>query len=74
MGTAQTKPVTADLGLYDCDMDYKSEVEISWKANITEGDNPVHKSDLLPSSILSTAGHEKSCGNLPGPSGKAKYS
>ena len=55
-------------------MDYKSEVEISWKAKITEGDNPVHKSDLLPSSILSTAGHEKSCGNLPGPSGKAKYS
>ena len=26
------------------------------------------------SSILSTAGHVKSCRNLPGPSGKAKYS
>ena len=26
------------------------------------------------SSILSSAGHEKSCMNLPGPSGKAKYS
>ena len=24
--------------------------------------------------LLSTAGHEKPCGNLPGPSGKAKYS
>ena len=26
------------------------------------------------SDILSSAGHEKSCVNLPGPSGKAKYS
>ena len=26
------------------------------------------------SGILSSAGHEKSCVNLPGPSGKAKYS
>ena len=26
------------------------------------------------SGILSNAGHEKSCANLPGPSGKAKYS
>ena len=28
----------------------------------------------LPTSILSSAGHEKSRMNLPGPSGKAKYS
>ena len=28
----------------------------------------------MDSSILSSAGHEKSCMNLPGPSGKAKYS
>ena len=49
------------------------EVEIIWKDNITEGDNPVHKSNPLPSSILSKAGHVKSCLNLPGPSGKAKY-
>ena len=27
-----------------------------------------------PSGILSSAGHEKSCVNPPGPSGKAKYS
>ena len=27
----------------------------------------------IPSSILSTAGPEKSCGKLPAPSGKAKY-
>ena len=26
------------------------------------------------SGILSNAGHEESCANLPGPSGKAKYS
>ena len=27
-----------------------------------------------PSGILSNAGHEESCANPPGPSGKAKYS
>ena len=54
-------------------MDYKFEVESRWKEGITEGDNPVHESNLLPSSILSKAGHVKSCLNLPGPSGKAKY-
>ena len=37
--------------------------------NVTiDGDSPVH------SGILSNAGHEESCANLPGPSGKAKYS
>ena len=39
-----------------------------------EGDSPVHVKSLNSSSILSRAGHEKSCLNLPGPSGKAKYS
>ena len=38
-----------------------------------EGESPVHETDYIPSSILSTAGPEKSCGNLPAPSGKAKY-
>ena len=38
-----------------------------------EGDSPVHEIFMLPSSTLSTAGPEKSCGNLPAPSGKAKY-
>ena len=28
---------------------------------------------MIVSRILSSAGHEKSCMNLPGPSGKAKY-
>ena len=37
------------------------------------GDSPVGENAKLPSGILSTAGHEKPCGNLPGPSGKAKY-
>ena len=41
---------------------------------ITEGDNPVHVMVIIFSSILSRAGHEESCLNLPGPSGKAKYS
>ena len=38
-----------------------------------EGYSPVHESKQKFSSILSSAGHEKSCVNQPGPSGKAKY-
>ncbi len=41
---------------------------------IKEGDNPVHEIRFIPSSILSTAGSETPCRNLPAPSGKAKYS
>ena len=41
---------------------------------IVEGENPVHDFLTKPSGILSSAGHEESCVNLPGPSGKAKYS
>ena len=44
------------------------------ESNSIEGDSPVHEIFMLPSSTLSTAGPEKSCGNLPAPSGKAKYS
>jgi hypothetical protein len=40
----------------------------------TEGDSPVHEISFIPNSILSRAGHVKPCLNLPGPSGKAKYS
>ena len=39
-----------------------------------EGESPVQVIFITDSSILSSAGHEKSCMNLPGPSGKAKYS
>ena len=43
--------------------------------NLTkEGDSPVYEMIVIPSSILSRAGHVKSCLNLPEPSGKAKYS
>jgi hypothetical protein len=38
------------------------------------GDSPVHVKNHFPSSILSKAGHVKSCLNLRGPSRKAKYS
>ena len=38
-----------------------------------EGERPVQVSSLCDSSILSRAGHEESCLNRPGPSGKAKY-
>ena len=41
---------------------------------IIEGDNPVFETIARPSGILSNAGHEESCANPPGPSGKAKYS
>jgi hypothetical protein len=41
--------------------------------HIIEGENPVHEIDYYFSSILSKAGPEKSCLNLPAPSGKAKY-
>ena len=34
----------------------------------------VHVSIIIANSILSSAGHEKSCVNLAGPSAKAKYS
>jgi len=43
------------------------------KRPAAEGDSPVGENADLPSGILSTAGHEKPCGNPPGPSGKAKY-
>ena len=39
-----------------------------------EGDSPVQVSEVIDSGILSSAGHEKSCMNLAGPSAKAKYS
>ena len=38
-----------------------------------EGDSPVGERLIWPSGILSTMGHEKSCGNLGGPPSKAKY-
>jgi len=40
---------------------------------IKEGDNPVRDILMNSTSILSTAGHEESRRNPPGPSGKAKY-
>ncbi len=39
-----------------------------------EGDSPVEVSEVIDSGILSSAGHVEPCVNLPGPSGKAKYS
>ncbi len=41
---------------------------------VIEGESPVHVHCVRNSSTLSRAGHVKSCLNLPGPSGKAKYS
>ena len=39
-----------------------------------EHDSCVHESSIYCSGILSSAEHEEFCVNLPGPSGKAKYS
>lgn len=38
-----------------------------------DGESPVHEMVISFSSILSRAGPEESCLNLPAPSGKAKY-
>ena len=38
------------------------------------GESPLRASMHGDSGILSSAGHEESCVNQPGPSGKAKYS
>ena len=49
--------------------------ELSWKGQAREGDSPV-KENLQACCKMrpSTTVHEKFCGNLPGPPGKAKYS
>ena len=49
------------------------EVEPAGK-RAAEGESPVHESVMKPGSILSRAGHVKSCPNPRGPSRKAKYS
>ena len=72
-GAAQTMYVTAYVGLKDCDIGSM----MNWNAlerAIVEGDNPVQVKSIYHSRILSSAGHVEPCVNLPGPSGKAKYS
>ena len=46
-----------------------------WKVPTKDGDSPVGENikTVFPE-YPSTAGHEKSCGNLGGPPSKAKYS
>ena len=55
-------------------MEFKFVIEYFWKIVTKEGDSPVYETNLIPSSILSRAGHVKSCLNPPGPSGKTKNS
>jgi len=38
-----------------------------------DGDSPVHEILIHPREFLSTTRHVKPCGNLGGPSSKAKY-
>ena len=49
----------------------------NWKcleSHTVDSDSLVQVIQVLFSGILSRAGHEESCLNLPGPPGKAKYS
>ncbi len=39
-----------------------------------EGESPVGEREKASGVLLSTTGHEKSCGKLGGPPSKAKYS
>ena len=70
---AQTSIVTAMLGLQDHDIDCAMN-QNPLERGTTEGDSPVQVKSVNYSGILSSAGHEKSCMNLAGPSAKAKYS
>ena len=73
-GTAQTSYVVMHSWGYRTAI---FGINFNWNSlerEIIEGDNPVQARINIDSSILSSAGHEKSCMNLPGPSGKAKYS
>ena len=54
-------------------MQFKLITEHLLEREAVEGESPVCEMSLLASRILSSAGHVKSCVNLPGPSGKAKY-
>ena len=44
------------------------------ESSAIEDESSVYEVMMADIGILSSAGHEKSCVNLPGPSGKAKYS
>ena len=47
---------------------------ISLEREATEGNSPVGKNETDLELFLSTTSHVQSCGNLGGPSSKAKYS
>ena len=47
---------------------------MSLERTTIEGDSPVSEREMASGVLLSTTGHEKSCGNLGGPPSKAKYS
>ena len=72
-GIAQTSVVSAILGLKDCHTDIQMRNGSVLESCTIEGDSPVHAIKCISGSILSKAGHVKSCLNRPGPSGKAKY-
>ena len=55
-------------------MDLKIIEELTWEGQAKESKSLVFEIVFIPSSILSTAGHEKSRRNLGGPSPNPKYS
>ena len=54
-------------------MQLKSIIEAAMGNSAIEGNSPVSEIDFIASSIQSTMEHEKFCGNVGGPSPKAKY-
>ncbi len=73
-GLAQTAGVAMHRRGSRTTLRYLHGEEKVLESSITEGDSPVSEAHARPCGILSSAGHEKSCVNQPGPSGKAKYS
>ena len=73
-GRAQTRVVAMRCGGCRTAPWHLSCEENDLESSATEDDSSVSEATLRPSGILSNAGHEESCANPPGPSGKAKYS
>ena len=73
-GRAQTRVVAMPRGGCRTTSWYRNVGQKRLESRAAEGESPVCEDVSGPSGILSSAGHEESCVNRPGPSGKAKYS
>ena len=73
-GTAQTAAVATQRRGSRTTLRHLDRERNGLESPAREGESPVCEATSRPSGILSKAGHEESCPNPPGPSGKAKYS